>query len=135
MMRSRLPVWLFALSFSGLVVASSGCTRPGAATISSGASAAEPAPAGGDAASTPTTDDKQGAETPSFQFPDDAAGALLARVLPPADVKGPLHEPNSGPGRPSPAGLDAPSLPLPPTAPPCRPYQGNMAASRLHRGW
>ena len=128
MMHSRPPAWLLALSLGGLVAASSGCTRPAVAPVSDGASAAEPAPpSAGDADKGPA-DDKKDADAPAFHFPDDAGGALLAKVLPPAEVKGPLDEPNSGPPRPSPAGLVAPpSPPLPPAAPPAPPAPGERA--------
>ena len=83
--------------------------------VADGLTAAEPSP---HSAGEPdkAADDKKDADAPPFHFPDDAGGALLAKVLPPADAKGPLDEPNAGPRSPAPGALDARPPSLPPTA-------------------
>jgi hypothetical protein len=105
-MRSRPTAWLLCVCLA----ASLGCGRPAVVVPSgNGLSAAEPAPHSAPEA------DKQ-ADAPPFHFPDDAGGALLAKVLPPTDVKGPLEGVKAGPRRQaSLAGLDAPPLTLPPS--------------------
>jgi hypothetical protein len=127
----RCPrAWLLAVSLSGIVGAASGCGRPNVAAISPGAAAVEQAPHSSGEADRGPADDRKDGDAPVFQFPDDAGGQLLARVLPPADVKGPLNEPNPGPHRPTgvaPLAAPPPSLPLPPSqaAPPPVPGERN----------
>jgi hypothetical protein len=108
-MCSRPTAWLPCMSLAA-IVAASGCGRPTVVAPSSdGLSAVEPTPHTAKAA------DKE-ADAPPFHFPDDVGGALLAKVLPPTDVKGPLNAPNAGPRRlPSSAGFDAPPSTLPPS--------------------
>ena len=128
MMRNRPFAWWFGLFLGGLVAASSGCYRPTVSPVADALTAAEPSP---HSAGEPekAADDKKDADAPPFHFPDDAGGALLSRVLPPADVKGPLDEPNAGSRRPSPSALDGrPTvLPLPPTPPAPPPPPGEHA--------
>ncbi len=128
MMRNRPFAWWFGLFLGGLVAASSGCYRPTVSPVADGLTAAEPSP---HSAGEPekAADDKKDADAPAFHFPDDAGGALLSRVLPPADVKGPLDEPNAGARRPSPSALDGQptALPLPPTPPAPPPPPGEHA--------
>jgi hypothetical protein len=112
-MAVRSTMWLVCVCFA----ASLGCGRPAVLAPSSNSlAAAEPSPHSAKEA------DKE-ADAPPFRFPDDASGALLAKVLPPTEVKGPLDAPNAGPRRLTPpAGLDALPLTLPPSqAPPLRP--------------
>ena len=122
MTHNRPAVWRLALS-AGALVALCGCARPQVTPVTDGLSAAEPAPHGPDAA-----DDPRAEDAPAFRFPDDAGGALLAKVLPPADVQGPPDDPGGGPRRP-PAALDArpPALPLPPGQPAPPPVPGERA--------
>jgi len=107
----RSTAWPICVCFA----ASLGCGRPAVLAPSSNSlAAAEPSQHSAKEA------DKE-ADAPPFRFPDDASGALLAKVLPPTEVKGPLDAPSAGPRRLAPpAGLDAPPLPLPPSraAPP-----------------
>jgi hypothetical protein len=105
-MGSRSITWLLC----ACLAASLGCGRP-AVVAPSGDSlaAAEPSPHSAKDA------DKE-ADGPPFRFPDDAGGALLAKALPPTDVKGPLRAPSVGPRRLAPlAGFDAPPLMPPPS--------------------
>lgn len=134
---SRPSAWLFALSLGGLAAGSSGCTRPSVAPVAESLTAAEPAPPSASDADKTPADDKKEADGPAFHFPEDAGGALLSRVLPPADVKGPLDEPNPGPRRPAPA--------LSTAGPPCRccrrrprrrrPRQANIPTKPRRRIW
>jgi len=121
MTRGPSPVGLLALAFAGFV-ASSGCNQPHAAFVAASATTAEPAPpAVGDPTNVPAGE-KKDPDATAFRFPDDAGGTLLSKVLPPADVKGPLVDPGAGPRRPSPGGLDAPPPSPPPrTSPPAPP--------------
>src|SRR5262245_54202678 len=62
--------------------------------------------------------EKAGKEEPAdgdgFRFSDDKAGALLARVLPPAVDRQALADRAAAPRRlPSPASLESPAVPLP----------------------
>jgi hypothetical protein len=58
-------------------------------------------------------------DAPMFRFPDDAGGAILTKLLPPTELRGPLNEPNPGPRRLlPPPGLESPAHPLPPTQAP-----------------
>jgi hypothetical protein len=109
-MCNRSTAWMLYVCLAGIVAASAGCGRPAVVAPSGdGLSAAEPSPHSAKDA------DKE-ADAPPFHFPDDAGGALLAKVLPPTEVKGPLNAPNAGPRRlPSPAGFDAPPSTLPPS--------------------
>jgi hypothetical protein len=117
MMRCRPPAWLLFLSVGGLVAATAGCGRRVVAPAPDVAAAADP----------DLSPEKAAGDGPPFHFPNDAGGALLAKVLPPADVNGPLKESAAGPRRPSPAGLTVPPLPLPPSqaAPPAAPAERN----------
>ncbi len=104
---SRSTPWLvFAC-----LAASLGCGRRAVvAPPGDSASAAEPA------AHMANAEDKNPGDGPPFRFADDAAGKLLAKVLPPTEVKGPLDAGGAGPRRlPPSAGLDAVPLTLPPT--------------------
>ena len=127
MFRSRPLALLLALSFA---IAAVGCSRPSVAVSGGDLSAAEsdPAPhAAPVAGQETTTDAPKDGETPPFQFPEDAGGLLLAKVLPPVDVPGPLNDPNPAPRHATPApGLESPtlSLPLPPSQAPPPPVPG-----------
>ena len=119
-MCSRPTTWLLCVCLA----APFGCGRPAVVAPSEERFAeAEPAPD-----SAPEVDKE--ADAPPFHFPDDASGALLAKVLPPTDVKGPLDGANAGPRRfASSAGFDAPPLTLPPSqAQPPR-----LSAERTHK--
>ena len=136
MMRNRPFAWWFGLFLGGLVAASSGCYRPTVSPVADGLTAAEPSP---HSAGEPekAADDKKDADAPAFHFPDDAGGALLSRVLPPADVKGPLDEPNAGSAAPP----RAPSTASPRRCrfrPPLRrrrPHPANTPARPRRRIW
>jgi hypothetical protein len=70
------------------------------------------------------------ADAAPFHFPDDAGGLLLAKVLPPTEVKGPLNAPNAGPRRLTPpAGFDAP----PSTPPPSQALPPRLSAERTRK--
>jgi hypothetical protein len=109
MMHRRPFTWLLALSVVGFGV---GCSlRPTVAPIVEAVSA-DPAP--------DKTGENRNADAPPFHFPDDAGGAILAKVLPPADVKGgdSLREAP----RPAEQAAHHPSLDvLPPSPPPAPP--------------
>jgi hypothetical protein len=124
--------WTAALAWGGLAVCLAGCGRPSVVGPAGGeAAAAEPAAGRNEEAAAGPRD---GDDAPSFRFPDDAGGALLAKVLPPTDLRGPLNEPNTGPRRlPPPAGLDAPApapVPAASPAPPHPPGERNRAPLR-----
>ncbi len=112
-----------------ILAASLGCGRPAVVAPSGDSlSAAEPSPH-----SAKEADNE--AYGPPFHFPDDAGGALLAKVLPPTDVKEPLSATNPGPGRLAPpAGFDAPPLTLPPSQalPLSPPAKGNRTPLAPH---
>jgi hypothetical protein len=56
---------------------------------------------------------KEGADP--FRFPDDRAGQLLSKTLPPSEKSPAAHDAPAPRHLPPPAHLDKPSLPLPPT--------------------
>lgn len=103
MPRRRPRVLMLLLSLGAFALALGGCGRrvPSVAPESLVGVESDPPPSPG------------APDGPPFHFPSDAGGALLAKVLPPADVHGPLSEP-AGPRRAPPAGLQAPALPLTP---------------------
>ncbi len=107
-MRGRVAVWSGVLGVAGVWLAVSGCGRQAVV-----APVADVMPDRNPDA--PGAQPKDEGPAGSFAFPRDAGGALLARVLPPADTPG-------GPGdrathpvpRPAPAGIKATIDPLPP---------------------
>ena len=125
---SRPTTWLLCLSLAGAAVGT-GCGRPAVvAPPGDNLSAAEPTPHS-------AKDADKDAEAPPFHFPDDAGGVLLAKVLPPTEVKGALDASNAGPRRlPTPTGLDAPPLNLPPSQalPPRAPAERNRKPLAPH---
>ena len=67
--------------------------------------------------------------TPRLPLPGRRRRGAAGQVLPPADIKGPLDEPNAGaaPRRRRAPRRPAPALPLPPTSPPPPPAPGEHA--------
>jgi len=117
-MNRRWPVYLLFVATGGLLggLASCGGTTPRAPAEDAFPPGVVRAQAGNEPAVTPQPEPPP--EPPSFRFPDDAGGALLAKVLPPSQAGGPSADRARGPRRPTTRQeLDAPALPLPPTAP------------------
>ena len=116
-MNRRWPVYLLFCGCGGLLGGLASCGRPtpevppeGPFTpaVARAQAAEEPAP--------PKEESSPAAE--GFRFPDDAGGALLAKVLPPSQAGGPAADRARGPRRSTTRQqLDAPVLPLPPTVP------------------
>src|SRR6516164_2680291 len=113
-MSRRWPVYVLLCGCGGLVAGLASCGGP-----------TPPAPA--EEAFTPGVVRAQAADEPAlaresapsapegFRFPDDAGGALLAKVLPPSGAGGPAADRARGPRRSTRQKLDAPALPRPPT--------------------
>ncbi len=116
-MNRRWPVYLLFGGAGGLLAGLATCDGP-----SPRAPTEEAFPPGvvrAQAADEPAPTPKPEAppEPPSFRFPDDAGGALLAKVLPPSQAGGPAADRARGPRRPTTRQELAPALPLPPTVP------------------
>jgi hypothetical protein len=110
-MNRRWPVYVLFCGCGGLVAGLISYVRPPAGLPTEEAftpglvraqAAEEPAPA------------KEPAPPEGFRFPDDAGGALLAKVLPPSEAGGPSADRTRGPRRLTQSKLTPPALPLPP---------------------
>jgi hypothetical protein len=103
MMRTRVPAGVVLALCGGLLPALAGCSRT---VVSTDSAANDPPPAAADA----------GAATgPTFRFPEDRGGELLAKLLAPAEPRPTVADPSEAPHPDVPAPrFDAPSLPLPP---------------------
>jgi hypothetical protein len=109
-MRIRLPAVLFSC-FGCSLLTLWGCGRPTAVAPPAGEDPARPAVVRGQADREKSAEDGEG-----FRFPDDPGGELLAKVLPPTGTADPRADHARGPRRaPAPRGLEAPSMPLPPS--------------------
>ncbi|HZY88690.1 MAG TPA: hypothetical protein VFE78_27955 [Gemmataceae bacterium] len=116
-MKRRWPVYLLFGAVGGALGGLASCGRPTAGlptaeALAPGAvraqAADEPAPA----------EEKAPPPAPEgFRFPDDAGGALLAKVLPPTQAGGPAADRARGPRRSTRQKFDAPALPLPSSVP------------------
>lgn len=114
-MNRRWPVYLLFGAAGGLLGGLASFGVPG-----SPAPTEEPFMPGvvrAQAADEPTPKPEPPPEPPSFRFPDDAGGALLAKVLPPSEAGGPSADRTRGPRRSTNRRELAPALPLPPALP------------------
>src|SRR5579872_4401445 len=115
-MNRRWPVYLLFGAVGGLLGGLASCGRPPAGLPT--AEALAPAAARAQAADEPAPAEEKAPPAPEgFRFPDDAGGALLAKVLPPSQAGGPAADRARGPRRSIRQKLDAPALPLPPSVP------------------
>jgi hypothetical protein len=115
-MNRRWPVYLLFGACGGLLGGLMTCGRPtGRAPTEE---AFSPAVARAQAAEELPPPKEEPPPAEGFRFPNDAGGALLAKLLPPSQAGGPAADRARGPRRSmTRQQLDAPALPLPPTVP------------------
>lgn len=116
-MNRRWPVYLLFGAAGGLLGGLASCGGP--TSRAPAEDAFTPGVVRAQAADEPTAPKPElPPEPPSFRFPEDAGGALLAKLLPPSQAGGPSADRARGPRRPmTRRELDAPTLPLPPAVP------------------
>jgi hypothetical protein len=115
-MKRRWPVYLLFGTVGGVLGGLASCGRPTAGLPT--AEALAPGAARAQAADEPApAEEKEPPAPEGFRFPDDAGGALLAKVLPPSQAGGLAADRSRGPRRSTRQSLDAPALPLPPSMP------------------